>query len=183
MGLGVPPAKGRWHPCLAQLACVWSHAVPGYPSVRQVPLCAAVLVHSDMPSACHCPSDAEGTVESTAVKHGLTLGAQGRCSWPADPSLPPTLMWVPTSPGRWAELLRVCDWWSGVQRMGKWCGGQSLGRGQPSPETFPIHPGSQGLTGTWPLGGHSCGGPHPSLPGPPARSVLWGAAARFPSQL
>lgn len=46
-GLVLPPAKGRWHPCLAQLAFVWSGAVLGSDP------CAAVRVDSDVPRARH----------------------------------------------------------------------------------------------------------------------------------
>lgn len=45
----------------------------------------------------------------------------------------------------------MCDWWGGVQRMGKWCGGQSLGGASPSQKPSPFTQAHRDLQvpGTW----------------------------------
>lgn len=77
------------------------------------------------------------------------------------PPFPIHLVSVPTSlEGGWSsltpgwtvgELLRVCDWWGGIQRMGKWCGGQSLGGASPSQKPSPFTQAHRDLqvSGTW----------------------------------
>lgn len=67
-GLVFPPAKGRWHPCLTQIAFVWSGAVlVSYPSVR-------LSVLTQMCQELVTPSDMEGTTESSVVKRWSDSG-------------------------------------------------------------------------------------------------------------
>lgn len=161
----------------------------------QLPLCAAVLAGSDMPGARRCASDTGGTTERRSdlrylVKRRSDPGGPEETSWPADSPapFPVVLMSGPTSRGRWAlralgGQLGSSSVYDGAMVSGGWesgAEGRAGGGGSPSQKPSPLTQALRG-TGAW-LGPATAGHIILLFEGSPARGVLWGSAARFPSQ-